>query len=193
MITTLTQQVLSIIFKRDEQTLNNGNIIDVTADNSSSFKYRSNLLTGLDTEDGGADANAYRIFKNAQTLVPLKYISSFFRSVEIPFINTKLHIELSWSKNCIISNVAGDSTFKITKSELYVLPVVTLSTDDNLKLTKLLSEGFKRSVFWNEYKSKIETHTLDNNNLKRILLDSSHQGVNRLFIFFLMRVLIRSI
>ena len=184
MITTLTQQVLSIIFKRDEQALNNGNIIDVTTDNSSSFKYRSNLLTGLDTEDGGADANAYRIFKNAQTLVPLKYISSFFRSVEIPFINTKLHIELSWSKHCIISNVAGDSTFKITKSELYVLPVVTLSTDDNLKLTKLLSEGFKRSVFWNEYKSKIETHTLDNNNLKRILLDSSHQGVNRLFIFF---------
>ena len=48
-----------------------------------------------------------------------------------------------------------------------------------MKLTKLLSKGFKRSVFWNEYKSKIETRELDNNNLIRILLDSSFQGVNR--------------
>ena len=71
--------------------------------------------------------------------------------------------------------------FQITKSELYV-PVVTLKTDDNLKLTKLLSKRFKRSVLWNEYKSKIETHTLDSNNLKRILLDSSFQEVNRLFV-----------
>ena len=53
-----------------------------------------------------------------------------------------------------MSNVAGNTTFKITKTELYV-PVVTLNTNDNLKLTKLLSKGFKRSVFWNEYKSKI--------------------------------------
>ena len=45
-----------------------------------------------------------------------------------------------------------------------------------------MSKGFKRSVFWNEYKSKLETHAQDNANLKRILLDSSFQGVNRLFV-----------
>ena len=57
----------------------------------------------------------------------------------------------------------------------------TLSTKQNLKLTKLLSKRFKRSVFWNEYKSKIETQELDNNNLKRISIDSSFQRANRLF------------
>ena len=62
-----------------------------------------------------------------------------------------------------MSNVAEDTTFKITKTESYI-PVVTLNTNDNLKLTKLLSKGFKRSVFWSEYKSKIQTETADNNN-----------------------------
>ena len=57
-----------------------------------------------------------------------------------------------------------------------------MNTNDNSKLTKLLFKGFKRSVFWSEYKSKIQTGTAGNNNLKIILLDSSFQGVNRLFV-----------
>ena len=64
---------------------------------------------------------------------------------------------------------------------LYV-PVVTLSTKDNVNLTKQLNEGFKRSVYWNEYKSKIETKTADNNNVARFPLDASFQGFNRLFL-----------
>ena len=52
----------------------------------------------------------------------------------------------------------------------------------NLKLTKQLSKGFKRSVFWKEYKSKIQTEEADNNDLKRIQLDSPFQGVNRLYV-----------
>ena len=60
-------------------------------------------------------------------------------------------------------------------------PVVTLSTKDNVNLTKELNEGFKRSVYWNEYKSKIETKTADNNNVTRFLLDAYFQGVSRLF------------
>ena len=64
---------------------------------------------------------------------------------------------------------------------MYV-PVVTLSTKDNLNLTKQLNEGFKRFVYWNEYKSKIETKTADNNNVTRFPLDASFQGVNRLFV-----------
>ena len=63
---------------------------------------------------------------------------------------------------------------------LYV-PVVTLSTKDNVDLTKQLNEGFKRSVYWNEYKSKIETKEAYANNLKRFPLDASFQGVDRLF------------
>ena len=60
--------------------------------------------------------------------------------------------------------------------------VVTLSTKDNLNLTKQLNEGFKRSVYWNEYKSKIETKTADNSNVTIFPLDASFQGVNRLFV-----------
>ena len=58
---------------------------------------------------------------------------------------------------------------------------VTLSSKDNVNLTKYLNEGFKRSVYWNEYISKIETKYLDNNNVTRFPLDSPLQGVNKLF------------
>ena len=49
-------------------------------------------------------------------------------------------------------------------------------------MTKQLDEGFKTSVYWNEYKSKIETKTADNNNVTRFPLDASFQVVNRLFV-----------
>ena len=65
---------------------------------------------------------------------------------------------------------------------MYV-PVVTLLTKDNVNLTKQLNKGFKRSVYWNEYNSKIETKKADNkNNLKKFPLNASFQGVNRLFV-----------
>ena len=64
---------------------------------------------------------------------------------------------------------------------MYV-PIATLSTKDNLNLTKQLNEGFKRSVYRNEYKSKIDPKDLDNNNVTRFPLDAPFQGVNRLFV-----------
>ena len=80
--------------------------------------------------------------------------------------------------------VANTETFKIT-AKLYV-PIVTLSAEDKVKLSKILSEGFKRTVYWNEYKvidNKI-VETAANNEEKYIreLLDSSYQGVKRLFV-----------
>ena len=74
-----------------------------------------------------------------------------------------------------------ETTFQITSPKLYV-PVVTLSAKDNEFLIKQLDEGFKRSVDWNEYKSKIETKTAVDNNVTRFPLDDSFQGVNRLFV-----------
>ena len=57
---------------------------------------------------------------------------------------------------------------KQQKTELYV-PVVTLNTEDNNKLNKVLDTEFKRKIYWNEYKSKIESITLahTDNNYKR--------------------------
>ena len=58
---------------------------------------------------------------------------------------------MTWNQNYILSTVANNSTFAITDAKLYV-PIVTLSIEDNVKLSKLLSDGFKRSVYWNKYK-----------------------------------------
>ena len=75
----------------------------------------------------------------------------------------------------------ADATFKITNTKLY-FPIVTLSSKDNARLAKLLEEGFKRLVYWNEYQTKIESKNLDNSNFKRFALDASFQGVRRLFV-----------
>ena len=74
-----------------------------------------------------------------------------------------------------------DATFKITNVKLYV-PIVTLSSRGNVKLAKLLEEGFKRPVHWNEYQKKIESRNLHNNNLTRFPLEASFQGFRRLFV-----------
>ena len=79
-----------------------------------------------------------------------------------------------------MSNIA-DTTLKITSTKLYV-PIVTLSSKGNVKLVKLLQEGFKRSVYWNECRTKIETRDLHNSNLTRFPLNSSFQLVRRLFV-----------
>ena len=124
----------------------------------------------------------------------MKYLSKFFRSLEMPLINCKIHLELNWNNNCAMygadTYAGGDNvndreiTFKITSRKLYapVVTFVTLSTKENVNLTKQLNEGFKRSAYWNEYKSKIETKEVDADNLKSFPLDASFQGVNRLFV-----------
>ena len=92
--------------------------------------------------------------------VPLKYLSDFWRSLQMSLMNCKVELSLKWIENCMLTTTAIDAnsdatsadsaTFKITDAKLYVL-VVTLSTEDNAKLRKQLSGGFKRSVHWNKY------------------------------------------
>ena len=96
-------------------------------------------------------------------------------------INCKVELSMRYYKKCVLSNVARNSTFKITDATFYV-PVVTSSTEDNAKLSKLLTEGFKRLVYWNEYKVIPEQRYNANDNIKK-LIDPSWQGTNRLFVF----------
>ena len=111
--------------------------------------------------------------------IPLKYLSNFRRSLGMPLVNCKIEVE-----RCLLTT-ANTAIFKITDAKLYV-PIVTLSAEDNGKLLKLLSEGFKRTVYWNEYKviyNKIVE--IANNNEEtyiRELLDTRWQGVKRLFV-----------
>ena len=91
-------------------------------------------------------------------MAPLKYLSNFWRTLEMPLINYELELILDWSASCVIiyTNVANQvPTFTITETNLYV-PVVTLSTNDNSKLLPQLKNGFKRTITWNKYLVKPE-------------------------------------
>ena len=71
----------------------------------------------------------------------------------MPLINCEICLQLKWSKNCILVAANQNPEFKITDTKLYV-PVVTLSTQDNIKLLKKLESGFKRTINWNKYLPK---------------------------------------
>ena len=116
------------------------------------FKNKANLI---------ANTNADGTKKGVKIAVPLKYLSNFWRSLEMPLINCKVELSLKWIENCVLTTAAigananatgaDSATFKITDAKLYV-PVVTLSAEDNVKLVKQLNEGFRRPVYWNKYK-----------------------------------------
>ena len=93
-------------YKRLKPRDNNGNIVNLDTA-LSSFKYQSGLvqkqLATPNSENVTANtdpnfANAHRIWKNIKIVVSLKYISNFFRNLELPLINTKLYMELNWTK-----------------------------------------------------------------------------------------------
>ena len=96
-------------------------------------------------------------------------------------INCKVELSLKWNKNCILSSEDGNSIFTITDT-IYYVPIVTLKTEDNTKLSTLLSEGFKRPIYGNKYKV-IPNKNYKANEYVRKLVDSSCQGVKRLFVF----------
>ena len=109
-------------------------------------------------------------------MAPLKYLSSFWRTLEMPLINCEVELILTWSANCVIidTNVAEQvPTFTIPETNIYVL-AVTLSTQDNIKLLK---SGFKRTISWNKYTSKPEL--LPQNPNLNYLIEPSFQEVNR--------------
>ena len=112
-------------FKRDEIEGN----ADLTVDdqhipnNSSSFKYKSSLIT---------DKNGIKI------AAPLKYLSDFWRSLEMPLINCKVKLSLTWNPNCVLCALTGASTFTITHTKIYV-PIVMLSTEE-CKIIKTIKQ-----------------------------------------------------
>ena len=119
--------------------------------------------------------------RNVKVVVPLKYLSNFFRSLEMTLINRKIKLNLTWKKKCVISNDDGGTVFIINDTKLYV-PVVTLSKEDDKDFIEQQNKGFQRSIYWNEYKTKEQTEDANANATKYINLDLSFQGVNRLFI-----------
>ena len=117
--------------------------------------------------------------KDVEIIVPLKHLSNFWRTLEMPLINCEVNLILTWSKDCVITNSTGEGKFAIKETKLYV-PVVTLSTKDNEKLLQQLKSGFKKTISWNKYKSSIKTFA--QNRYLNYLINPSFQGVNRIFV-----------
>ena len=165
-------------YKRDEPPEANA-INDLTTNTSSSFKYKVELLGNPVLDDDNIAKRSVKV------VVPLKYLSNFFRSLEMPLINCKIKLNLTWKKECVLSTDAGDAVFIINYTKMYV-PLVTLSKEDNKDFIEQQNKGFQRSIYWNEYKTKEINATVDNNNpansVRYINLDPSFQGVNRLFV-----------
>ena len=86
-------------------------------------------------------------------MVQLKYLSNFWRTLEMPLINCEVNLILTWSSTCVITNSNAAGTFALTDTKLY-LPVVTLSTQENTQFLQQLKSGFKRVINWNKYLSK---------------------------------------
>ena len=86
--------------------------------------------------------------KDVEIMVPLKYLSNIWGTLGMLLINCESSLQLKWSKKCIIA--AGTAniqnpTFQINDTKIYV-PLVTLSTQENIKLLKQVESGFKRTI-----------------------------------------------
>ena len=118
--------------------------------------------------------------KYLEIMVPLKYLSHFWRALQMPFIDCEISLQLKWSRNCIIVAVTANNqnpSFQINDIKLYVF-VVTLATQENIKILKQLESGFKRTINLNKYLAKA-TNQAQNRYLD-YLIDPSFQGLNRL-------------
>ena len=151
---------------KDKVSNFNNNIVNT--DTFRSFKYKAKLLGNTVAQPNPNYANG--ILKNATISVPLKYLSNFWRLLEILLINCKVKLKLKWTKYCVFSaggtendvndnDNANNIIFIIKDAKLYV-PFVTKSARDDRKLPKLLSKGFERSIYWNANKTKSENENI---------------------------------
>ena len=113
------------------------------------WKHNRNELTDETNDDTDRDYDVNKEdTKKVETAVPLKRLSYFWKTLDIPLINSEVYLILSWSANCVITslekglvaaaegdnpavynNTPTNATFKITDCKLYV-SVVTLSAEN---------------------------------------------------------------
>ena len=113
----------------------NGNVTQ-----SESFKYKTKITR---------KTPAARNTKDVKIAVPLKYLSDFWRTLEMQLINCEINLILTWSEASAISFATGETKIKIIDIQLYV--------PYNAKLLQQLKSGFKRTINWNNYQTKVPT------------------------------------
>ena len=174
-----------------EPTIGDGNnAINISIRNSESFDYKTKIVGSLAAGELEKD--------DVEIAIPLKYLGTFWRSLDIPLINCEITLILSWYKECVLVGKAlrnapdrqpnppiaaiespTSARFEITDCKLYV-PVVTLSAENDNKLLEQLKSGFKRTITWNKYMSQMSNQT-KNKNLN-YLIDPTFGKVNTLFV-----------
>ena len=128
--------------------VDNGVIVDYADNNaiiSSKFKEKITVLIG----SSGT--------KKVEITVPFKYLSKFWKTLKMSLINCEIDLMHPWPANWVMSsNATADQirTFAITDTKLHI-PVATVSTKDKEKLFQLLKSGFKHTIIWNKYHSKV--------------------------------------
>ena len=133
---------------------------DPLSSNSESFKYKTSITGNTyNIGDGEEEYDANKVGKNeTEVVIPLKHVSNFWKSLNIPLINCDVELILTWSKNCVLADMTvrdaqnnlavvapTELAFKITDTKLYV-PVVSLSKEHDIKLLEQLKSGFKRTI-----------------------------------------------
>ena len=158
--------------------------------NSESFDYKANFMDNSVTHNN--------LTKNdVKIVVPLKYLSNFWRSLNIPLVNCEVELILTLLKNCVLIDKSTrdadynanphvskidnpeNSIFQVTDTKLYV-PVVTLSKENYIELLEQLKRGFKRTIKWDKYRSQM-TSQPQNYNLN-YSVDPTFTNINRLFV-----------
>ena len=136
-------------YYRQEPALDNNNYVtDFPNDNNNSISFKFKQQITGQTGNGGT--------KDVEIVVSLKYLSNFGGTLEMPLINCETNLQLKLSEKFILAAVTAANhvpEFKINYIKLYV-PVLSLSTQDNVKLLKQLESGFKRTINWDKYQSE---------------------------------------
>ena len=157
---------------------------------SKSFEYKTKII--------GSTSNNNML--DAKVVVPLKYLSNFWRFLDLPLINCEIELDLKWTTNCVMSEIPRTcrvvnpnadpvvyevatttigATFQGSNAKLYV-PFVTLSINDNFNFLENIRQGFRRTISWNQHRSEITTQP--KNNYLDYLIDPTFRNINRLFV-----------
>ena len=155
--------------KRDEVPANNA---DLSINNSTLFKYKAAVSGETANHNNGKSSVKY-----TKIAVRLKCLSNFWRSLEMPLINCKVHLKLMRIEDCILSSTGNSAKFGIKDANLKV-PIVSANS---INLTKQLSKGFKRSANWNSYQTK-RAKVIEKWKKLYKLFNASFQGVKKLFV-----------
>ena len=121
----------------------------------------------------------HAVIVRVEIAVLLKYLRNFWRTLQIPLINCKVTLNLTFSTNCVIPEVDRVTTFAIINAKRYV-PVATLSTQCNAKLLHQLKPRLKKTNDWNKYLPRVPTKA--QSRYWDFIISPSFQGVNRLFL-----------